>query len=381
MTIREISNTAKLNVIDSVRGWAILLVIIVHTAGAMSLLPYPVKKMTNLGWYGVQLFFIASAVTLLLSMHRSLDAGKPFVVGSFFRRRFWRIAPMYYFGALFYFFMRPPEEAFSFSQLLLSLTFINSWHPDWLGVTPGYWGVVPGGWSISVEFCFYALFPILAACVNNLKRAFYFLLASLFLAASSFNLAAWFYPSADLDVFSFFWLPSQLVIFALGFNVFFIVYENSNLAENIRQHFTSCKFVFIIAAITLLMLSQLGNTKHFFDHITLLPTHITIGFIFSVMLIALLIKPDVPTVMVNTLLSKLGEVSFSAYLIHFFVIDMAKTSMPDYFEASGVQSIFICLLLIVIVAVTTYIISSLTYKFIEKPFMNMSKPKVSVLAN
>ena len=138
MTIREISNTAKLNVIDSVRGWAILLVIIVHTAGAMSLLPYPVKKMTNLGWYGVQLFFIASAVTLLLSMHRSLDAGKPFVVGSFFRRRFWRIAPMYYFGALFYFFMRPPEEAFSFSQLLLSLTFINSWHPDWLGVTPGY---------------------------------------------------------------------------------------------------------------------------------------------------------------------------------------------------------------------------------------------------
>ncbi len=64
------SDGYKLAAIDALRGWAILLVIIVHTAGLMHELTLPIKQVTNMGWYGVQLFFIMSAFTLIMSWRR-----------------------------------------------------------------------------------------------------------------------------------------------------------------------------------------------------------------------------------------------------------------------------------------------------------------------
>ena len=50
-----------------VRGYAILLVITCHETYWFPELPYPVHRVTVLGWHGVQLFFLASAVTLMMS--------------------------------------------------------------------------------------------------------------------------------------------------------------------------------------------------------------------------------------------------------------------------------------------------------------------------
>lgn len=83
-----------LQVIDALRGYAILLVIAVHSVGYVSELVWPVKRLLSLGFYGVQLFFIASAVTLLMSWHRSAgplgERSAKFLI-----RRFFRIAPFY----------------------------------------------------------------------------------------------------------------------------------------------------------------------------------------------------------------------------------------------------------------------------------------------
>ena len=91
----------KKNYIDAVRGWAILMVITTHVGDRFPELPYPIKKLTNFGWHGVQLFFLASAVTLLMSWHRQ-NTPNLASVRSCFIRRFLRIAPMYYAGALIY---------------------------------------------------------------------------------------------------------------------------------------------------------------------------------------------------------------------------------------------------------------------------------------
>jgi peptidoglycan/LPS O-acetylase OafA/YrhL len=55
----------KLAGIDATRGWAIFLVIAVHSLGLVPDLPWPAVRVISFGWYGVQLFFIASAFTLL----------------------------------------------------------------------------------------------------------------------------------------------------------------------------------------------------------------------------------------------------------------------------------------------------------------------------
>jgi len=56
-----------LQVIDALRGYAILIVIAVHTLGHVPDLVWPVRRVMVVGFYGVQLFFLASAVTLMMS--------------------------------------------------------------------------------------------------------------------------------------------------------------------------------------------------------------------------------------------------------------------------------------------------------------------------
>jgi peptidoglycan/LPS O-acetylase OafA/YrhL len=53
--------------IDCLRGYAILLVIPCHLTYSYLDLPYPVHRLTVLGWHGVQLFFLTSCLTLLMS--------------------------------------------------------------------------------------------------------------------------------------------------------------------------------------------------------------------------------------------------------------------------------------------------------------------------
>src|SRR5579859_6173039 len=88
--------------IDCVRGYAVVLVITCHVTGAFAQLPYPVHRLTTLGWHGVQLFFLASAVTLLMSWHHDQARFGRAQVAPFFIRRFFRIAPAYYAAAAFY---------------------------------------------------------------------------------------------------------------------------------------------------------------------------------------------------------------------------------------------------------------------------------------
>ncbi|HEY9657997.1 MAG TPA: acyltransferase family protein [Allocoleopsis sp.] len=82
----------KLQSIDSLRGIAILLVILVHTSKSVEGLSFPISAISNYGQMGVQLFFIVSAYTLCLSMERRREERLKEV--NFFIRRFFRIAPL-----------------------------------------------------------------------------------------------------------------------------------------------------------------------------------------------------------------------------------------------------------------------------------------------
>ncbi len=77
--------------IDALRGWAILLVITCHATFSYPELPYPVHRLTELGWHGVQLFFLASCVTLLMSWHGEMARRGRADTGAFFIRRVFRM--------------------------------------------------------------------------------------------------------------------------------------------------------------------------------------------------------------------------------------------------------------------------------------------------
>lgn len=364
----------KLAAIDAIRGYAVLLVIMSHAGGRMPELVWPLKKLTNMGWYGVQLFFIASAVTLMMSWSKS--EGKQFKnrVIQFFKRRYFRIAPMYYFAALLYFFLRPPGDKFSFELLFANLAFLNAWEPNWMPVTP-VWQVVPGGWSIGVEFSFYAVFPFMALVCSNLRRTLVLLGFSLCLMVISRALASYFFPSlneVEMDNFAYFWLPNQLVIFALGFMGYWILTTENELWSGFRRWLSLKVYLIFGATITVIFfVAQLGVGKFMGTQFPWIPNHLILGITFMLAVIALIEHPA--SILVMPMVRRIGQYSFSGYCLHFGILDLLPRLSGNIVNvnAAGIDSVWNFFLLMLATVILTFLLSTVTFRLIEAPFIRL----------
>jgi len=80
--------------IDTLRGIAILMVIAVHASHGLKGSESLLKTIFGFGGYGVQLFFVASAMTLCMSLENNY--GKPRGLIKYVVRRYFRIV-LYFF--------------------------------------------------------------------------------------------------------------------------------------------------------------------------------------------------------------------------------------------------------------------------------------------
>lgn len=146
--------------LDLLRGVAILLVVLVHCQeDAKGIVPGLSWFAREYGELGVQLFFIVSGYTMMLTFGDRLDLA---ATRSFYLRRIFRIAPLFWIAIVFYLLVTKGQGTRNFapdgvgvSEVLLTFFFLH-----WSSVT-AYNSVVPGGWSIAVEMQFYLLFPLL----------------------------------------------------------------------------------------------------------------------------------------------------------------------------------------------------------------------------
>lgn len=369
---------SHLQVVDALRGYAILLVIAVHSIGLNQALAWPAKRLLLLGFYGVQLFFLASALTLLMSWSRSQDRILP-RSGKFLIRRFFRIAPLYYLAVVFYWFAyHAKPEDFTFELLIATLFFYNAWSPFLIPTVPG-WTPVPGGWSISVEFCFYFIFPLMAIATTSLKRALLFFAAALTIMLLASYFGRFMYPEIDPEAranFLYFWPPNQLIVFALGFVLYHCV-KNREIQQWLIASRITANSATVILGLSILALSFYGPRK-FFESYWLPPTHLLISLLFLAWALVLVIKPK--GFAINSAIIGLGKVSFSAYILHFSILKyvgtMLHASWP--FPTDGMHSVAYSFSALAIALVATRYVAALTYRFIEMPFINLGK---SVIRN
>ncbi|HWV80394.1 MAG TPA: acyltransferase [Hyphomicrobiaceae bacterium] len=152
--------------VDALRGWAIFAVLIVHTSQHVPGIEARAFWIAEEGARGVQLFFVASALTLMLSWRSRDDGALPFYI-----RRFFRIAPMFWLAIVGYYLLRGADRGFwapgglTWWHISLTAAFLHGWHPATIT------SVVPGGWSIAVEMTFYAIFPLLIVWCSTLQKA------------------------------------------------------------------------------------------------------------------------------------------------------------------------------------------------------------------
>ncbi len=115
---KTVGSVDKLAYIDVLRGIAILMVMLIHTSLPVNGLSTFVGYVDRYGQMGVQLFFVASAYTLCHSFVGRANEPRP--LSSFFIRRFFRIAPLYYFGIVTYCLLEPVIHILSIIQLPIS---------------------------------------------------------------------------------------------------------------------------------------------------------------------------------------------------------------------------------------------------------------------
>lgn len=337
----------KYEYIDSLRGIAILLVILVHVGyvipGNRSFFPPLLEKIIFDGAYGVHLFFIVSALTLMMSHYNRLNESNP--TRNFFIRRFFRITPLFYLAIIYFtlivpfiFGTRAIGETVNIGKLIASFLFIDPYIP---GYRDGY---VPGGYTISIEFIFYLIVPFLCSRIRNLNSSLIFMLASLVLSMGYTHFSGDSMPHKSL----FFQLP----VFSFGFLVYWWDRDSS---KDISVWVTLSIMFFI-----------------FFLYYGV-PNHFIFGFALMFLVITLMKRPL--GLLSNRVLSAIGKVSYSMYIFHFVIIGILNNN--HFIKLLNVTDIYKSLLnfvgMYLLVFIITFIISNITYRLIEVPGQNLGR--------
>jgi len=366
----------KYDYIDVLRGLAILLVIAVHSEQQIEGLPTLWASLFNYGQLGVQLFFVASALTLCLSMK---GRNENYHIIKFYIRRVFRIAPVYYFGIVLYFFWRTAKgyyksqalqmpDSYNFIGVLENIFFLHGFDPR------NFNFVVPGGWSVATEMTFYAIFPFLYLLQNKLgaKR---FIIFSAVTIGLSFVIQYSLIFLVQPILIDYRLLKGKIFNDGFGFIYCSIFNQISVFLIGIITYQSLGKVIINKVLIGAFLL--LSVFSYYLLNATILSTGMN-GFMYpilssvSFLILALWLsnpkhkfKSKISRMLINV-----GRVSFSMYLLHFLLIDVLRFIYVKFifvYLTSTISQLFIFYLSLTAI---TYYFSKLTFMLIEKPGIN-----------
>ena len=354
----------ELGHLDALRGIAILGVVLVHSA--LAVLP-PGQRSGAMwdflffGQRGVQLFFLVSAFTLFLSLQHRKQELHP--TRNFFIRRFFRIAPLLYVAlGLTYWLLRP--AAGPPLDMLLSACFLNGFF--WRSMLHG----AAGGWSIANEAIFYALLPLLHRWITSLRASLYALFLAVPVCLVSLHMGAHFSQNLALkEYFMFFGFAAEFPVFLLGVVVFFI-WQEFGLSQDGNVEKRRLLSAFVLFSVVLAFFAELPS-----DNPKLWPG----SMLCASLLLALCLYSW--RVLVNRATIYLGKISYSIYLLHFFVVnhtpqwiaDLGGASLLSRYPAVSISFVFL-LTLAVICPVAT-----LSWLWIEEPGIRLGRRLIAYL--
>jgi peptidoglycan/LPS O-acetylase OafA/YrhL len=374
----------KLAYIDSLRGWAILLVILVHAAQgptAIESLRSPPWEMSHLtlvqdptfasicrgAGVGVQLFFVVSALSLTLSW----DARKPADardLRDYLLRRFFRVAPMFYVGICLYLLLlgwRAREfapEGIGGLEILLTALFLHGWWPTALN------SVVPGGWSIADEAMFYLVLPAFMLLVRSVMWmaivAIITLVVSrliIFMAVQDLPAVWTFSPTLFIPTLQ--WgFPNQLPNFLFGVLAASVLLRWPPSGSQERRW----RWEGVAAALLFILMVVFAGGKE------------TIFSLGAALLCVLLHRSPMP-LLVNTAMARIGRVSFSMYVLHFALLAPVFFAVLTTLRALDSDFALVFPVYYVALVGVAFGLACITFALIEAPFIALGRRAIASL--
>lgn len=375
--------------IDMLRGLAILGVLLVHSTSfgmqvvGLNTFPIHFEWLLLAGKHGVTLFFVVSAFTLMRSMHVRIDE-EHMPIKKYFIRRFFRIAPAYYFVLLVAFFCygqgfpgysNPQDATLTWPDLAAHLLFVNSLFPFY---TNNFLGVE---WSVSTEFMFYILLPFLFLWLHktSTKNQTIIKIGLLYFASIILYWAIFFkggylqrlgggFASPVFGAWSYFFIATQLQAFVMGVAIWKFIHLQGKTQHHQTRLLTLLAGLVCVAIAGAYVEGYKSGAPNYVYYVWW-------GLVFwglmsgAFIYVLNLLRPTNTGVL--RVLSELGRVSFSLYLVHFPIFYGLSTIM-EMWKMTPVPEINFILCEVVMLGLA-YFMARLLYRFVELPGMELGR--------
>lgn len=334
----------RFETLDGLRGFLALNVFFQHAVtnyfyfqtGVWEIVP--VKFYRHLGGEAVILFFM---ITSFLYWSKAMAQGGNLDAGALYRSRFLRLAPMYLFSAGIVIVSILIQSGFDIDLIQtakdilswLSLGLITTTSVNHTSVIPINAGI---HWTLSFEWGFYLILPILAVALRS-KKTFLMALPLAFFALSSPDRGYW-------------------AIFFFGI-----------MAAHIYKAYP--RVAFFSKPISSLV-PILGIMAVYF--ISYKPYSITQYFISLVVFLSFVYGADLFGLLKTEVAKFLGTISYSIYLLHGIVLFGVLHSVDYFYPIISLSSIEFWSLILFSGFVVIFV-SAITYRYIEYPFIKMIK--------
>jgi peptidoglycan/LPS O-acetylase OafA/YrhL len=338
--------------LDLVRSIAIVFVLLSH--GFQLLIP--------LGFWGVEIFFALSGYLIggiLLNELSAAGCGEKWSfknLSRFWARRWFRTLPNYYF----YLIIANILAFNGLGQLTGSVTssdlrYLFFVQNIWPGQLAGFFGVT---WSLCVEEWFYLVFPGLLLIVHVMarqspRRAFF--ISAFILCIVPICLRVMFGPSAEF----YGWDAGmrKIVAFRLDAILWGVMAAYFKRAKLVNSYFIAISLVLILLGFVCFWVNnEAGSSIAGLVVLTSVPMGVAC------------ILPIIETISVRgwfgDFVIYISKISYSLYLCHVLVIGIFVT-LPVYEHGGPLTK----LLLKFAQYVTIFLTASISYRWIEKPFL------------
>jgi len=313
------------------------------------------------GSVGVDLFFVLSGFLLPFSIHNAIQKNN-FHLRAYFKKRFLRIAPAYYFSLLVALIITPVYLAANSGLLNIGahLLFIHNFWRDFHGAILGV------GWTLGIEMQFYVVVPFLVLVFFKRVKTMLLVLGLALLCSwlYRYSLFNYYYPSWDFwDKFIFTdQLLGRIDQFILGMGSAFIFIRYRALIY--RSELLSTLIFILFCGFYGLWINYYSQIAGGFwnQQSSVLFAHTVLGFIFAVLILSSFnLWSILHKLITQSVFIFMAKISYGLYLWHLIIM---KQIQPIN------AGIAYKLLLIIVFSL---IMATISYYYIEKPFLSRKK--------
>lgn len=336
----------RLQWVDSLRGIAALLVVILHLwhsllptfhlnmSGGVKIISFFVFDYLDFGKIGVVAFFLISGFVIPYSFRNKTN--KQFFIG-----RFFRLYPAYWIAILSVILISgfPPAQ-----QLLINITMFQRF----VGVED----LIGAFWTLQIEIIFY----IICACFHYFKllENDKFIVKTIYVFIGLSLSAAIIRYQLEKKIPVALFLALAAMFFGLSWRRFFLD-RSAVINKSVVMKLLIC-FLIALLPITLLAYSKnYGNDETWYRYFFSYIVAFALFFLFSYYKFE------------NKVLLYLGNISYSLYLLHtYFGISLTYMVM-DLLKIHNIYA-FICFFFFL-----SFLSASISYFFVEKPCVKLGR--------